>query len=120
MFTPIDRLPGGVVGLEAHGQITLADRRSILAPTIDAARRSGGKVKLLYVTRADFVGYDQGALLDDIVFGTRRFTDFERIAFVGVEGPYARAIDALDGLMPATLRRFDRCDIDRAKAWLAG
>ena len=40
-------------------------------------------------------------------------------AFVGDDGPYARAIDALDGLMPAALRRFAQGDLDRAKAWLA-
>jgi hypothetical protein len=44
---------------------------------------------------------------------------FERIAFVGEEGPYAWAVDALDGLMPTALRRFARGDLDRAKAWLA-
>lgn len=119
MFTPIDRLPEGVIGIEAHGRITRADRQEILVPRIDAARASGSKVKLLYVTGSDFAGYDQDTLFDDTIFGTRHFTAFERIAFVGEEGPYTRAIDALDGLMPATLRRFACGDIRRAKDWLA-
>jgi len=120
MFTPIDRLPEGVIGFEAHGRITRTDRDAILIPRIDAARASGGKIKLLYVTGADFAGYDQGTLFDDAVFGTRHFTSFERIAFVGADGPYARAVDALDGLMPAALRRFSCDQVDRATAWLAG
>lgn len=118
MFTPIGGLPEGVIGFEAHGRITDADRRAILIPSIDAARASGGKVKLLYVTASDFTGYDEGTPFDEAVFGTRYFTSFERIAFVGEEGPYARAVDALDGLMPAVLRCFSRGDVDQAKAWL--
>jgi hypothetical protein len=120
MFAPIDRLPEGVIGFEAHGRITRADRQAILIPCIDAACASGAKVKLLYVTGSDFAGYDQGALFDDAIFGTRHFTAFERIAFIGEDGPYARAIAALDGLMPAALRRFGPGDLDHAKAWLAG
>lgn len=119
MFTPIRKLPDGVVGFEARGRVSNADRLALLTPTFDAVRQSGSKVKLLYVTAGDFIGYDPGALLDDVVFGTRHFTDFDRIAFVSDEGPYARAVDALDGLMPAALRRFARNDLDRAKDWLA-
>jgi len=120
MFTQIDRLPEGVIGFEAHGRITSAERNAILIPRIDAARASGNRIKLLYVTGADFDGYEQGTLFDDAVFGTRHFTSFERIAFVGEDGPYARAVDALDGLMPAALRRFSCGEVDRAKAWLVG
>ena len=104
MFTPIEALPSGVIGFEAHGQITRADSLEILSPRIDSAGRSGAKVKLLYVAAHDFAGYANGTLLDDAVFGTRHFNSFARIAFVGEEGPYARAVEALDGLMPATLR----------------
>ena len=119
MFTPIDRLPLGVLGVEAHGRITRKDRSGVLSPRIDSARKLGSKVKLLYVTGADFVGYDEGGVFDDAVFGTRHFTDFDRIAFVSDEGPHARAVEELDGLMPATIRRFGRRDVDAAKAWLA-
>ena len=119
MITVIDRLPQGVIGFEAHGRITRTDRQAILIPSIDAAR-TAGKVKLLYVTGPDFDGYEPGTLFDDAIFGTRHFMAFERIAFVGEEGPYAWAFDALDGLMPTALRRFARGDLDRAKAWLAG
>jgi hypothetical protein len=120
MYTPIERLPDGVIGVEARGRVTRADCDAILTPSIDAACAAGSKVKLLYVAGSDFAGYEQGTLFEDAVFGTRHFTSFERIAFVGDEGPYARAIDAIEGLMPATLRRFTPGDVDQAKAWLAG
>jgi hypothetical protein len=119
MYTPIERLPDGVIGVEARGRVTRADRDAILT-SIDTACAAGSKVKLLYVAGSDFAGYEQGTLFEDAVFGTRHFTSFERIAFVGDEGPYARAIDAIEGLMPASLRRFTPGDVDQAKAWLAG
>ena len=118
MFTPIDRLPNGVIGFEAHGRITATDRQAVLVPSIDAAR-CAGRIKLLYVAGSDFDGYEPRTLFDEAIFGTRHFTFFERIAFVGEDGPYARAIDALEGLIPAALRRFACGDLDRAKAWLA-
>ncbi len=119
MFTTIDNLPDGAVGFEAHGRVTDADRRTILEPSIAWALESAGKVRLLYVAASDFAGYDRGGLYDDAVFGTRHFRDFDRIAFVADDGPYARSVAAIDGLMPATLRVFRTSEIGSAKEWLA-
>ena len=120
MFTAIENLPRGAVGFEAHGRITDNDRRSVLEPTIEWALESSGKVRLLYVAGEDFTGYDFGVAYDDAVFGSRHFTDFERIAFVANEGPYARSVAALEGLMPASVRVFPSKAIAEATAWLAG
>ena len=119
MFTAIENLPKGAVGFEAHGRVTDDDRRSVLEPTLEWALESNGKVRLLYVTGGDFTGYDLGVAYDDAVFGSRHFTHFERIAFVADEGPYARSVAALEGLMPATVRVFPSGEVDKAKAWLA-
>ncbi len=119
MLRPIDNLPTGAVGFEAHGRVTEAERRAIIEPTIEWALEANGKVRLLYVAAADFDGYDRGSAYDEAVFGTRHFTDFERIAFVADDGPYARSVEALDGLMPAALRVFRATEIGEAKAWLA-
>jgi hypothetical protein len=119
MFTSIDSLPAGILGVEARGRVSRDDRHAVLAPQIETALRKGkGKVKLLYVAGTDFAGYDEGAPFDEAVFGTRHFNAFERIAFVSDDGRHARAVEALDGLMPAMLRRFDRRELDAAKAWL--
>jgi hypothetical protein len=119
MLKPIDNLPSGAVGFEATGRVTEFERETVLEPTIEWAIESNGKVRLLYVAGADFDGYDRGGLYDEAVFGTRHFTDFDRIAFVAEDGPYARSVAALDGLMPASLRVFRAADIGEAKAWLA-
>lgn len=119
MFTRIDGMPAGAIGFEASGVITTFDRRTMLEPTIDTALADGGKVKLLYVAGIDFAGYGEGTPFDDAVFGSRHFTDFKKIAFVSDAGPYPRAVNALDGLMPAELRVFARRELEAAKEWLA-
>ena len=119
MFKAINNLPDGAVGFEAHGHVTDAERRAVVETTIDSALEQRRKVRLLYVAASDFAGYDRGGLYDDAVFGTRHFTDFEKIAFVSNEGPYDRAVKAIDGLMPAAVRVFPIAEIGAAKAWLA-
>ena len=91
----------------------------MLEPTIDWALEVGGRIRLLYVTGSDFAGYEPAGLYDDAVFGTRHFTDFDRIAFVADDGPFNRAVLAMEGLMPATLRVFPVNEVTVAKAWLA-
>jgi SpoIIAA-like len=119
MYTPIEGLPEGAIGFLASGRITSSDRRDVLEPKIDRALSSRSKIKLLYCTAPDFDGYDEGTVFDDAVFGTRHFTDFSKIAFVAEEGPYDRAVHALDGLMPARVRVFRTGEIEAAKEWLA-
>lgn len=118
MFTPIDNLPTGAVGFVAHGRVTAADREGVLEPTLAWALEANGKVRLLYVAGSDFDGYESGGSYDDSVFGTRHFTDFERIAFVAEDGPYARSVKELVGLMPAHLRVFRADEIAAAKVWV--
>ena len=118
MFTQIDNLPAGIVGVVASGQVTVADRQHILEPSIEDAVETAGRVRLLYVAGSDFAGYDGGGLYDDAVFGTRHFNHFDRIAFVANDGPYQRAVLAMNGLMPARLRVFAPSEISAACEWL--
>jgi hypothetical protein len=120
MFKTIEDLPNGAVGFEAHGRVTDADRRKVLEPVIEWALESQDKVRLLYVAAPDFAGYEHKDVYDDAIFGTRHFADFERIAFVADEGPYARSVAAVGGLMPGDVRIFTPDEIGDAKAWLAG
>jgi hypothetical protein len=119
MFTAVENLPPGAIGFVARGRITSADRDAVLEPTIEWALESGTRVKLLYVAGSDFVGYDRGGLYDETVFGTRHFADFDKIAFVADEGPFNRAVHAMEGLIPAMVRVFPVREVAAAKAWLA-
>jgi len=119
MFSPIDNLPAGAIGFEAVGRVTDADRHAVLQPTIESMLERGGPLRLLYLAGPRFDGYDPNTLLDDAVFGSRHFSDFAKIAFLAEDGPYSRAVGALEGLMPAELRRFPAGAVEAAKAWLA-
>ena len=119
MFAQMENLPVGAIGFEAIGRITEEDRIEVLEPTLEAMLEDGRPLRLLYLAGRRFDGYDSNALFDDAVFGTRHFTDFEKIAFLAEEGPYRRAVVALEGLMPAELRLFPIGAVDAAKAWLA-
>ena len=119
MLKTIANLPYGALGFEAHGQVTETERRTVLEPHLEHALELRSKVRLLYVAAQDFAGYDRGGLYDDAIFGTRHFRDFEKIAFVADDGPYDRAVKAIDGLMPAEVRVFTIAEIGAAKTWLA-
>ena len=118
MFTTIDDMPAGAIGFAASGLVTAADRSGVLEPTIGTAR-SEGRVRLLYVAGEDFAGYETGMPLDEAVFGSRHFSDFEKIALVSDACTLRRAVRALDGLMPAELRVFGEAEVETAKEWLA-
>jgi len=120
MLKPIDNLPAGALGFTAHGRVTDGDRETILLPTIAWALEAGGRVRLLYVAADDFDGYDCGRVYDEAVFGSRHFADFERIAFVADDGPHARWVAAIEGLMPAAIRVFAPADLTAARRWIAG
>ena len=119
MFARIENLPVGAIGFEAVGRITDSDRHAVLEPTIESMLEHGGRVRLLYLAGSRFAGYDPNTLLDDAVFGSRHFADFDKIAFLAEEGPYSRAVGALEGLMPGELRLFPAGAVEDAKAWLA-
>lgn len=120
MFTEINDLPPGAIGFVASGRITADERLSVLEPSLCSAVARGERVRLLYVAGPDFEGYDRGGLYDDAVFGTRHFNDFERIAFVAEDGPYNRAVHAMEGLIPAEVRVFAPAEMPVARLWLAG
>lgn len=119
MFTQIDNLPAGAIGFRAAGRITSQDRDTVLEPTIRTALGDNRQIRLLYVVEPDFAGYDSNAPFDNVVFGTQHFRDFEKIAFLAEDGPYSRAVGAMDGLIPASLKVFPTGDVEAAKAWLA-
>jgi hypothetical protein len=66
-----------------------------------------------------FRGYDHGCPFDDVISGSRHFTDFERIAFVADECPFRRAVAEVADLIPTDLRVFGLHELEAAKIWLA-
>ena len=119
MLTALTDLPTGAIGFRASGKVSAEEGRKVLGPALEAALRRGKKLRFLYFAGPEFDGYESGRVWDDAVFGSRHFSDFEKLAFVSDKASYRRAVATLDGLMPTALRVFGTRDIDAAKAWLA-
>lgn len=119
MLTIINDVPAGTIGFQASGRVTAHDQDRILEPALRNTLLAQRSVRLLYQVAPDFEGYDPQTPLDDAVFGTRHFNHFERIAFLSEDGPFRRAVSAIDGLMPADVKTFAISEGDAAKDWLS-
>ncbi len=117
MFTVIEGLPDGVIGVEATGEISASDYTDVLDPLINEANQEG-KVRLLYVAGAGLEGYSGGAAWQDTKLGFSHFTSFERVAIVtdrkGLEG----AVKAVGWLMSGDVKVFEVADQLDAVTWL--
>ena len=49
MFTLMENLPSGFVGVVASGKVTADDRTQVLEPFIKGAVEASGRARLLYV-----------------------------------------------------------------------
>lgn len=118
MFTKVEGLPPGVIGVEASGEVAAADYTDVLLPMIEEVRATGSKVRLLYVLGED-VGVSGGGAWADTKLGVQHFTSFERIAVVTDKDWIENAVKALGWIIPGEVRTFDDDDQDDAVEWLA-
>jgi hypothetical protein len=116
MLKRIENLPDGVVGVEASGEVTADDYRTVLIPLVDGARAKG-KIRLLYVYSD--VGISAGAAWQDAKLGIENWTAFERIAVVTDKDWIENSIKAMGWIMPGEVQVFDDDDRDDAVTWLA-
>lgn len=86
-------------------------------PLIEEAIKEYGKVRLL-VEMTDFHGWKGAALWDDLKFDVKHFTDIERLALVG-EKSWEKAMSVFcRPFTTATIRYFDRSELNEAREWL--
>jgi hypothetical protein len=118
MIEQMTDLPAGVLGFTAHGQITADDYESILIPDIEAAFALNRKLRVLIHMAEDFSGIDAGAMWDDVKFGFRHITGWERIGLVTDVG-WMRAMGKMFGFaVPGEFRLFHNSELALAKAWI--
>lgn len=119
MIRRLEDLPAGVLGFEAVATVTAEDYEHTIIPTIDAAVKEHGRIRLLYVLGGGFAGFSTGALWDDAKVGMQHLLDFQRIAVVTDQSVLASAVRAMAFLMPCPVRLFATDEIESARAWLA-
>lgn len=118
MFTTIEGLPTGVIGVKASGEVTSQDYQDVLVPMVEAAQAGGGKVRMLYVLDDD-ADITPGGAWADTKLGIQHVSSFERLAVVTDKDWLEHAVTALGWLMPGEVKVFDGDDQDGALEWLA-
>ena len=120
MFTLIPDLPPGVVGVEAHGEVTTSDYDQVLRPAVDAAQAASadGKVRILYVLGPDFPDFSAGAAWQDTKLGLGKIRSWERIAIVTDADWLRHAVHGLAWMMPGDVKVFGADVLEDAQAWV--
>ena len=119
MIEPIQGLPPGTLGFQAHGQVTAGDYERVIVPAVEAAFALNRKLRLLYLTAEDFVGFDPGALWNDAKLGARHFSGWERIALVTDVAWLQLAAGTMGFMVPGKFRLFPVAELAEAKRWIA-
>lgn len=118
MIERIEKLPAGVVGLRATGEVTKQDYELVVEPLFDALRAKGEPIRLLFHFPEDFRSFTAGAAWEDTKLGLRNMRLIERCAVVSDTKWLRAATRAMGVVIPTRLRTFDEDDMDEALAWL--
>jgi hypothetical protein len=117
MFRFIEGMPPDVLAIEAVGEVTHEDYRTILIPKAEAMMVKG-PIKMIYVIGKEFSGYNLEALWDDGAFGIKHWRDFRRIAVVADQAWMRAAISMFAPFFSAELRLFNLSELSAAKEWI--
>jgi hypothetical protein len=118
MLERIEGLPDGLLGLRAKGQVTREDYEQVVLPELEAARRDGRRIRLLYHLGPAVTGFAPGAAWEDFRVGIRYLRLFERCAVVSDIAWVRAAARGAAALMPCPARVFDDAAYAQAVEWL--
>jgi len=105
-----------VLGLKLQGTLHDEDYKQFV-PAMETILTAEGKVRL-FVQFEDFHGWDLHAAWDDLTFGFKHYSDFERIAMVG-DREWERWMAAFcKPFTAAKVKYFDKSEVDAAWDWL--
>ena len=115
----MERMPAGIIGLEAVGRVTDQDYQDVLVPAVAAALERGD-VRLLYVLGREFESYSAGAVWADTKLFAGHPRGWERVAVVSDADWLDNSVKAVGWLTPGRVRVFETDDMDDALEWLTG
>ncbi|MCV7445162.1 STAS/SEC14 domain-containing protein [Mycobacterium paraense] len=119
MLEELTGMPAGVQALEAVGTVTAADYHRVFAPLVDRARRTGGRMRLLYQFGPGFRRITPGALWADTRLGASYVRLLDGCAVVSDRGWIRAPSRSIGAWMPCPVRVFADDERDDAAAWLA-
>ncbi|MGI2104060.1 STAS/SEC14 domain-containing protein [Shewanella frigidimarina] len=114
-FIPV--FDGNTIAVRASGKLTLEDFQQFF-PQLETQIKRLGKISLLFEFD-NFSGWDLDAAIDDIKFGMKHLSDFERIAMVGDKSwEHWMALIAKPFVISSEVRYFNRENLQQAWDWL--
>ena len=105
-----------VVGLKLGGKLHDEDFKRF-EPMMETILTAEVKVRL-FVQFEDFHGWDLRAAWDDLKFGLKHYSDFERIAMVGDHKWEKWMARSCKPFTNAKVKYFDKSEVDAAWKWL--
>ena len=98
------------------GTLSAADYEAFL-PRTEALLERFETVRMLVILK-DFHGWTAGALWEDLKFDLKHFDDVDRLAIAG-DSAWEKGMTVFcKPFTTATVRYFDRADLDAARAWV--
>jgi hypothetical protein len=110
---------GALVGVHASGTLHEEDYRAFL-PELEKRFREHGKLRIVFYADENFEGWDTRAAWDDMSFGIKHASDFERLALVGAPAWVVWCIKLSAFLMKGDIKVFPGDALDDAWAWAKG
>ena len=105
-----------VLGLKLCGKLHDEDYKQFV-PNWETILTAQGKVRA-FVEFEDFQGWDLHAALDDLKFGLKHYSDFERMAMVGDRKWEKWMAGFCKPFTKAKVKYFDKSEVDAAWKWL--
>ena len=112
MLKELTGVPAGVQALEAVGTVTTDDYRRVFAPLVEGARRSGGRMRLLYQFGPEFRRITAGALWADTRLGVGYLRLLDGCAVVSDIGWIQAPTRGIGAWMPCPVRVYDNDERD--------
>lgn len=104
-----------IVEIEIEGEIHRSDMDQALA-TFDGLFNAFDTLRVVKIVRPCHI--TAGAMWDDLKWGPRHFTRYERVALVTDVHWVEQMARFFKGLMPGTVRLFRMEELDEARAWI--
>lgn len=106
---------GKVLEVHVSGKLEKSDYERF-APEVDRLVDRHGKIRVLF-DMVDFHGWSTGAMLEDIKFAARHFSDIERLAVAGEKKWQKGMTRFCRPFTRAKIRYFDRSALPEARQW---
>jgi SpoIIAA-like len=107
---------GRVLEVRVSDKLTHADYEKFV-PEFERLIKEHGKIRVLF-EMADFHGWEAGALWDDIKLDMGHFSHIEKIAMVGEKRWEQWMAMVCKPFTTASIRYFERGELEQARAWV--